>query len=109
MDIFNARLVDRDYIENLEKKLRETECDRDMYMSKVAELSDKLAAVSELEETIPEGCTKGPWCKACEFVRTFHYTMSYGRNFSSKEIIYACSKGESCKNFVQKEIKDELH
>lgn len=110
MDIFNAKLVDRDYIENLEKKLRETEWDRDRYISKAAELKMKLDEVSKLEESIPEGCEKGPWCKACEFVRTFHYTEYYGPyGGHSLETIYTCSKGKSCKNFVQKEIKDELH
>ena len=109
-DLCNSRLVDRDYIENLEKKLRETELDRDRYISKAAELADKLKAVSELEESIPEGCTKGPWCKACEFVKTYYYTEYYGAySGHSLETIYVCSKGESCKNFIQKENKDELH
>lgn len=101
----NSRLVDRDYVENLEKKLRETEYDRDRYISKAAELATNLEEVTKLEETIPEGCEKGPWCKACEFVRTFHYIEHYGA-YSGRSIktIYACSKGKSCTNFVQKEI-----
>ena len=109
MDIFNARLVDRDYIEDLEKKLRETEQERDRYISKAAELEVRLREISKLEETIPEGCEKGPWCKACEFVRTFHYTRGLSLPGYPKisNVIYTCSKGESCKNFVQKEIEDD--
>lgn len=105
MDIFNKQRI-----AELEKKLHETELDRDRYISKAAEFETKLEALSELEETIPEGCEKGPWCKACEFVRTYHYTEYYGHyGGHSLETIYTCSKGESCKNFVQKEIKDDLH
>ena len=104
MDIFN-----RQRIVELEKKLHKTELDRDRYISKAAELEVKLREISKLEETIPEGCEKGPWCKACEFVRTFHYTrgLSIPGYPRSTEVIYTCSKGESCKNFVQKEIKDD--
>ena len=104
MDIFNKKRI-----AELEKKLRDTEVERDAYIYKASELEMKLEEVSKLEETIPEGCEKGPWCKACEFLRAFRYTSGlsssgYPRN---TKIIYTCAKGESCKNFVQKENKDE--
>ncbi len=104
MDIFN-----RQRIAELENKLHETELDRDRYISLAANLEMKLEAVSKLEESIPEGCEKGPWCRACEFCRTFHYTsgLSLPGYPGRKNVIYTCSKGESCKNFVQKEIKDD--
>ena len=102
MDIFNKKRI-----ADLEKKLHETERERDKYISKSAELASKLEEIGELAETIPEGCQKGPWCKACEFSRTFQYTEYYGPfGGHSLETIYACSKGKSCKNFVQKEIKE---
>jgi hypothetical protein len=103
MDIFNHHRI-----AELEKKLHETELDRDRYMSKAAELAVKLDEVSKLEESIPEGCVKGPWCKACEFSKTIHYSEHYGYNsYSSLVTMYVCSKGKSCENFVQKEIKDD--
>lgn len=103
MDIFNKKRI-----AELEKKLHETELERDRYISKSAELAVKLDEVSKLEETIPEGCEKGPWCKACEFVRTFHYTEYYGAyGGHSLETVYACGKGKSCKNFAQKVIVDD--
>lgn len=103
MDIFNKQRI-----AELEKKLHETERDRDGYISKAAELEAKLDEVSKLEETIPEGCVKGPWCKACEFVRTFHYSGYYSPYAGhSLDTIYVCSKGTSCKNFVQKEIDND--
>lgn len=105
MDIFN-----RQRIAELESKLHETEQDRDRYISKAAELEMKLREISRLEESIPEGCEKGPWCKACEFCRTFHYTGGISLSgYRSMNVIYTCSKGESCKNFIQKEIKDDKH
>lgn len=103
MDIFN-----RQRIAELEEKLHQTELERDRYISKAAELTVKLSEVSKFEESIPEGCEKGPWCKACEFCRTVHYTEHYGAyGYNSLETIYTCSKGKSCKNFVQKETEHD--
>lgn len=104
MDIFNKKRV-----AELEKKLYEANLDLERYISKAAEFEMKLDEVSKLEETIPEGCEKGPWCKACEFVRTFHYTrgLSLPGYPRSTNVIYTCSKGESCKNFAQKVIVDD--
>ena len=103
MDIFNRKRV-----AELEQKLLETERDRDKYKTKATEFARKLDELSKLEEVIPEGCEKGPWCKACEFCKTIHYTEYYGSfGGTVTAIAYACSKGKSCKNFVQKEITDE--
>lgn len=103
MNIFN-----RKQITELEKKLHTTELERDKYISKAAEMEVTLEEVSKLEESIPEGCTKGPWCRACEFAKTIHY-IEYrgGHGFDSLGTIYVCSKGKSCENFVQKEINDD--
>lgn len=106
-DLCKSRLLDRDYIKNLEKKLCDAEYERDRYITKADELATKLKEITKLEDSIPEGCEKGPWCKACEFVRTYHYTEYYGAyGGHSLETIYTCSKGKSCKNFIQKEIEE---
>lgn len=97
MDIFNRKRV-----EELEKELEYTQKELDKYKDKLIYANKQLEEVSELQETIPEGCTKGPWCRACEFVKTYRYdTVSgFGHRY-----FYACSKGKSCENFVQKEIE----
>lgn len=98
MDIFNRKRV-----AELEAKLRDTERERDKYISKVAELAVKLDVISKLEDSKPEDCTKGPWCKACEFAKTIHYNPSGINHWTNQDAYYGCSKGESCKHFVQKE------
>ena len=103
MGIFNHKRI-----AELEEKLRDSERSRDRYKVKASELAAKLEVVSKLEETIPEGCVKGPWCKACEFAKTIHFNEHYGpSSYNTLVTMYVCSKGESCKNFVQKEIKDD--
>ena len=62
--------------------------------------------IISVKKTVPEDCIQGEYCRSCEFVKTFlHY--NYIPNVR-KSIIkgYFCGKGESCKNFIQKEIKE---
>lgn len=90
MDLFNRKRVAK-----LEEKLRDSERLVDLYINKAAELTVELEKVAKLEETIPEDCVKGPWCKACEFVKTIQYVTNR---------VYVCGKGASCRNFVQKNV-----
>lgn len=102
MDLFNRKRV-----AELEKKLRDSELQNSIYSTKVAELRAALEEASELEETIPEDCVKGPWCKACEFAKVIEYDESYGTypyKFNTTKTMYVCGKGASCKNFVQKNV-----
>lgn len=101
MDIFN-----RKRIKELEEKLYDTELERDKYIGKAAELDAKLREIGRLEESVPTDCVKGPWCEACEFVRTFHYRKYYGHSNYSTNCMYVCGKGESCKNFVQRKVEE---
>lgn len=98
MDIFNCKRV-----AELEEELAEVKHSRDKYMTMAADLKVKLEEIGKLNETIPEDCEKGPWCKACEFVRTFHYNEYYGYGNYKVNVAYTCGKGKSCKNFVQRE------
>ena len=100
MDIFNRKRV-----EELEKELEYTQKELDKYKDKLIYIKKQFEEVTELQETIPEGCTKGPWCKACEFAKEITYVEHYhGIGFCSSITAYVCSKGKSCENFVQKEI-----
>ena len=100
MDIFNKKKV-----ESLERELAKIQRERDDYRYKTMCLEEKFAAMSKLEESIPEDCVRGPWCKACEFVRTFHYVEHHGYGVRSETIAYACSKGECCNHFVKREVE----
>lgn len=65
-------------------------------------LKQKFDVMSELEESKPEDCVRGPWCKLCSFVKTFYRTEYYGLGHSSTRTVYVCGKGKSCDHFVQK-------
>lgn len=98
MDIFNKKRV-----AELEEKLAEMERDRDRYMRHANILESKIDAITDLKSQIPEDCTQGPWCKACEFVKVYYYSHLYGFRGELDSEFYVCGKGESCKSFVQKE------
>lgn len=101
MDIFNVKKV-----ADLERKLADAEKDRDKYKKRVAEFEDRFEKMGELEESIPSDCVRGPWCKACEFVKTFHVLDYLGYGQSTIRTAYVCGKGKSCNNFVQKETNN---
>ena len=91
--------------ENLESKLRkkdetinELEWDINLYEKKIEE-------IQKLIDSIPEDCKPGGWCKACEFKKPF-FLYRYGERYGVRDVVYACGKGEACKNFVQEDIPD---
>lgn len=101
MDIFN-----RERVAELERKLAVAERDRDKYRVRLSDLENTLERVSNIEDTIPEDCKKGSWCKACEFARVFHYREDAAYMGYITDTVYVCGKGESCQNFVPKNMKD---
>lgn len=107
MSIFNkiSRKELEDINRALEKKIKELEKEKDQLRGELSTLTDIYKRAVELPNSEPEGCKRGPWCKACEFVKTYTYHQ-YGSIFSSEIVEYQCGKGESCKHFVQKEIKE---
>lgn len=98
MDIFNRKKVAEQarIIEDLERKNHNL-------IDENAELKMKFDEMSKLQESIPTDCVRGPWCKACEFVKTYHYVDHYGLGRFNTVTAYVCGKGNSCTNFVQKE------
>ena len=48
---------------------------------------------------------KGPWCKACEFVKEFTHYEYFLTGSIPIATGYVCGKGETCINFVQKKIE----
>lgn len=96
MDIFNKKRV-----EELERQLEEANKELDdLRMWQRVQLQ-KFEAMEELKEEIPESCTRGPWCKACEFSRVYHYSDSWLRNTKD---VWFCNKAHVCKEFTPKEI-----
>jgi hypothetical protein len=65
-----------------------------------------LEEVGKLRETEPEGCVRGPWCKACEFVKTFYYREYFVSGCYNTQVGYMCGKGESCKHFTQRKVEE---
>lgn len=103
MDIFNKRELER-----LRHNNRELELEKDRLINKLATLQTKFEQMGELKDSEPPDCKRGPWCKACEFVETYHYNEyipggHWSPGFTTLRTAYMCTKGESCKHFVQKE------
>ena len=95
MDIFNKKRV-----EELERQLEEVNTElAELRMWKSIQIQ-KFEKMSELKEEIPESCTRGPWCKACEFSKVYHYTDSWYSN--AYEVVF-CNKANVCKEFTPKE------
>ena len=67
-------------------------------------LRDKLESVQHLVDTTPVDCTPGKWCRGCEFSKTYHIPKptSYGM-LGAYDVLYVCGKGETCRNFLQRE------
>ena len=100
MDIFNRKRV-----KELERDLENAKWDKNRILSDLRCLEAKFGALGDFPEAVPEDCVRGPWCKACEFVKTYHYSSYYTRH-SEMLVAYVCGKGESCKQFVQRESPD---
>lgn len=96
MDIFGRkRIHDLEYqLATEQGKRRDAELERDM-------LKQKFDAMTELEESKPDDCVRGPWCKSCSFVSSFLRRESYGIGGHKWITAYVCGKGKSCVNFVQ--------
>ena len=101
MDIFNRKKV-----AELQRTISELRAERDRCRINTEALERKFAALGELEEAVPDGCVRGPWCKACEFVKTFRHVEYVGLCERVNVTAYACGKGKSCTNFVQKELSE---
>ena len=101
MDIFNKKKV-----KALEQELVKVRRERSEYLDRLNTLELKFNEMGKLEESIPESCVRGPWCKACEFVRTFHYIERYSYGCGGTSVAYVCSKGKSCEQFVQMQEED---
>lgn len=101
MDIFNKKAL-----EELKDKNAKLEKEKDRLIEDLAELTTKFEEMGKLEASEPPDCKRGPWCRACEFVKTYHCKDYYSGLFSGITMTgYMCGKGESCKHFVQKEIE----
>lgn len=102
MDIFNLKRV-----KFLQEELERVTQERDLYKLTFDSYERKIDAMSKLEESIPEGCERGPWCKACEFVRTFHLINRSTYGYHTTTVAYVCGKGASCAQFLQMKADDE--
>lgn len=78
-------------IENLKKENNDLKKAIDIYDLKLAEAEKYI-------DYPPSGCTRGPWCEACGFVKHFYVRHP----LYSTRTITVCGKGESCKNFVER-------
>ena len=59
-------------------------------------LKFNLKKSTEINDSVPEDCKVGPWCKKCIFVRGYS-TIVLG-NVVNKTY---CGKAEMCSNFIQ--------
>ena len=91
-------------IESLEDKLRLKDCEIERLKKELTCFTKEVIDLSRLVSNTPDDCVRGEWCKACEFGKKYLVLDPQCRACFPHEI-YICTKGESCKNFIQKEIK----
>lgn len=81
-------------IARLEQKLDEAE-------ATISNLNSNLRSFKAVNDGTPEDCKRGSWCGACEFAKE---VVIPGKSFLGNTHVTFCGKGESCSNFVQKEV-----
>lgn len=99
MDIFNKKAL-----EKLEEEKRKLERKNDELIRALADAHTDLEELTKLKDSEPEDCKRGEWCKGCAFVKVAYYCEyipGIGKTFP--RTAYMCGKGDSCKQFVQKE------
>lgn len=109
MDIFNKKKV-----EELEEKLRVLEgvrSENERLRKELDNATEDLQELLTLKDNIPADCTPGTYCSVCEFGKAYvyHYYTGGRSIYTSYDHLvrgYICNKANSCKNFIQKEIKE---
>lgn len=103
MDIFNLERVAILEKENegLQKEVNELK-------KLLARAETDLETALEAVHSKPVDCTPGEYCKACEFSKNYYY-WHHGYHSSHDFVVtgYFCDKGNSCKNFIQKEVTND--
>lgn len=102
MDIFNKKRVEE--LENELKRLKNVERDLDQYKELLAEAERDLANCLNVKSQLPEDCTPGDYCKACEFSKEYYYRHYSYRTHDAIFKGHLCNKANVCKNFTQKEV-----
>lgn len=105
MDIFNRKRVKEleEEVKKLQREKAKLQWELDGSKHMVNNLRNSLADVIHYNETVPEDCKRGTWCAGCEFSKRLTIWTGYPMH---SENYHKCLKGESCPNFVQKEVKD---
>ena len=81
-------------IARLEEKLAKAD-------SQISKLENSLIAFKAADYGTPAECHRGSWCTACEFSKALIFP---GHGLLGNRTVFFCGKGESCSNFVQKEV-----
>lgn len=105
MDIFNRKRVEEleEELDRTKRELLMAIKERDGLSREYTLLREELEAAVQLKDAIPENCTPGSYCRACEFSRPlYHYDSRspLGRGWLEGHI---CNKAQSCANFIQKD------
>lgn len=107
MGIFNS-----DRLEELECYVRKLEAENERLKKVLTKAEADIERACRLRQSIPDDCVPGSYCKACEFVTTVRYNYYVPRYLSGgghdyRATEFICTKGNVCKNFIQKEIKHD--
>lgn len=108
MDIFNNKKVgamtEELFLKDREiARLKEENADLRNCLSDTENAMKNIIAI---KKTVPEDCTPGEYCRACEFGKSFlhHNYIPIVRDSIIQG--YYCGKGKSCQHFVQKEVAE---
>ena len=106
-DIFNRKRV-----EELERELKGIENENERLRRGLSNAESHISQLLTLRDNVPEDCNPGSYCAACEFGRLYTAYIYVGGYMSDRchdyrRDGYICDKANSCKNFIQKEIKND--
>lgn len=110
MDIFNWKRVEE--LEHQLCKMRDIEDENANLRKCLDKATAEITRLLDMQQSVPEDCKRGDWCVSCAFgkehVSDVHVSVSrHSPGYTYTHRSWLCTKGESCKNFVQKEFKEE--
>lgn len=106
MDIFNKKRVEA--LEKELKRLKKVEQENTELLGLLDEAGRNIENALKVQQSIPDDCIPGPYCRACEFSKEYYFRhraflANYDRVYSG----WICNKANVCKSFTQKEVSNE--
>lgn len=100
-------MFNRKRVEELEYELDLVKVDNNRLKTALTTAESHISQLLTLRDNIPEDCTPGSYCAACEFSRCYNVGIWDDQYHDYWKSGYICNKANSCKNFIQREVKHD--